>query len=110
LTLSSSRSRLSERSLADQELVVTHAVEVAGVEQRDAALDRLSDGGEALVTIGRTVEVRHAHATESGARCRRAGASESMLFHDQFLPLLCCRWKARLGVGANAIPHPGPPP
>ena len=34
--------------LADQHLVVAHAVEVAGVEEGDAGIERGVDGGDAL--------------------------------------------------------------
>ncbi len=37
---------------ADQHLVVAHAVEVAGVEQGDAGVERGVDGGDALGAVG----------------------------------------------------------
>ena len=47
-----------------EQLVVAHAVEVAGVEQGDAALDGGVDGGDALVVVGLPVHAGHAHAAE----------------------------------------------
>src|SRR5262249_36645661 len=52
---------------ADQELVVPHAVEVAGVEEGDAPLDRALDGGDALVLVGLAVHAGQAHAAERDA-------------------------------------------
>ena len=57
----------------DQHLVVAHAVEIAGIEQRDAGIERRPDGGHALVRVGRPVEVRHAHAAEADGGYRWAG-------------------------------------
>ena len=54
--------------LADEQLVVAHPVEVAGVEQRDAGVQRGVDGGDALAPVGRPVEVGHAHAAEAERR------------------------------------------
>ena len=49
---------------ADEQLVVAHAVEVAGVEQRDAAIERGVDRRDALGLVGRAVHAGHAHAAE----------------------------------------------
>src|SRR5215470_5777077 len=54
-----------ERTSADQHFVVAHAVEVARVEQRDTRIARGVNRGDALRTVGRTVEVRHSHASEA---------------------------------------------
>ena len=50
---------------ADQHLIVAHAVEIAGVEQGDAGIERGVDGGDALAAVGRAVKIRHAHAAEA---------------------------------------------
>ncbi len=51
---------------ADQHLVVTHAVEVAGVDQCNARFHRRADGGDALGLVRRAVNARrHAHAAET---------------------------------------------
>jgi hypothetical protein len=42
--------------LGDQQLVVAHAVEVAGVEQHDAGFARGGDGGKALLAVRRPIE------------------------------------------------------
>jgi hypothetical protein len=44
---------------ADKQLVVPRPVVIAGVEQRDAGVERGVDGGDALGLVGRTVEVRY---------------------------------------------------
>ena len=64
--------RLAAERIADQHLVVAHAVEIAGVEQRDPGIERRMDGRDALRPVGRAIEIRHAHAAEARAR-RRAG-------------------------------------
>jgi hypothetical protein len=51
--------------LADQHFIVTHAVEIAGVEQGDPGIQRGVDGGDALAAIGGAVKIRHAHAAEA---------------------------------------------
>ena len=48
--------------LGNQELIVAHAIEVAGIEEIDAGIERCVDGGDALVPVCGAVEVRHAHA------------------------------------------------
>ena len=53
--------------LADQHFIVAHAVEIAGVEQRDAGIERRMDGGDALAAIGWPIGVRHGHAAEAEA-------------------------------------------
>jgi hypothetical protein len=59
----------------DEQLVVAHAVEVAGVEQGDAGVERGVDGGDALRLVGRTVDAGHPHAAEAeGGDVRPAGA------------------------------------
>src|SRR5262249_40763107 len=60
------------KRLADQHLVVAHAVEIAGVEQRDAGVQRRMDGRDALGAVCGAVEIRHAHAAEP--ECRDGGA------------------------------------
>ena len=67
---------------ADQHLIVAHAVEIAGVEQGDAGIERGVDGGDALAAVGRAVEIRHAHAAEADGRDGWACGAEFALFHD----------------------------
>jgi hypothetical protein len=64
---------------------VAHAVEVAGVEQGDAGVERGVDGGNALAAIGRAVEIGHAHAAEAEGRDGGSGGAEATLFHDVLL-------------------------
>jgi hypothetical protein len=66
---------------ADQQLVVPGPVVVAGVEQRDAGVQRGVDRGDALGLVGRAVEVRHPHATEADRRDAKAGRAERAQVH-----------------------------
>ncbi len=50
---------------ADEFLVGADAVDVGGVEQRDAAVERPVNGGDRLVLVPPAVEFRHAHAAET---------------------------------------------
>src|SRR5215471_12628774 len=54
----------ARKRLADQHFVMAHAVEIAGVEQGDAGLERRMNGRDAFVAICRTIEIGHAHAAE----------------------------------------------
>ena len=51
--------------LADQDLVGVRAVDVGGVEQRDAEIEGAMDRGDAFGLVGRAVELGHAHAAEA---------------------------------------------
>ena len=62
--------------LADQHLVMAHAVEIARIEQGDAGLQRRMDGGDALGPVGRSVHARHAHAAEAEGGNGGAGLSK----------------------------------
>src|SRR5215204_153537 len=68
--------------VTNQHLVVAHAVEIAGVEQGDAGVERGVDGGDALAAVGRAVEIRHAHAAEADRRDGWTCRAEFALFHD----------------------------
>src|SRR3546814_8125134 len=51
--------------LADEHLIGVRAVHVGGVEQVEAALQRVVDGGDRFGVVVRTVERAHAHAAEA---------------------------------------------
>jgi len=51
-----------------QHLVVAHGVEVAGIKQRDAGIERRMHRGDALAAIGRAIDLGHAHAAEAEGR------------------------------------------
>ncbi len=68
--------------LAHQHLIVTHGVEIAGVEQRDAGIERGVNRGDALAAIGGAIDLRHAHAAEAEGGDVGAGRTEFALFHD----------------------------
>ena len=59
--------------LADEQLVVAHAVVVAGIEQGDPGIQRRADGGDALGLVGGTVGAGHAHAAQTDRRHLRTG-------------------------------------
>jgi len=70
-----------------QQLVVAHAVEVTGVEQRDPRVESGADGGDALVVVGLAVDARHAHQAKPGAGHHRpAAAQRGRLHHACTLP------------------------
>jgi hypothetical protein len=71
--------------LADQQLVVAHAVEIAGVEQRDAGVERGMDGRDALAAVGRAVDIGHAHAAEPDRADDGTCLAEFACVHDWFL-------------------------
>src|SRR3954453_3632720 len=62
--------------LADEQLVVAHAVEVAGVDQGDAGIEGRVDGRDALGPVGRAVHAGHAHRAEADLGDLRAGGAE----------------------------------
>ena len=59
---------------ADQLLVAADAVHVGGVEEVDAALDRLVDRRDRFGFVAGAVEFGHAHAAEADRRHFRAAA------------------------------------
>jgi hypothetical protein len=67
--------------LADQHFIVAHAIEIAGVEQRDARIQRRMDGSDALAAVGGTVGIRHAHATETDGGDIWAGRAQFAFIH-----------------------------
>ena len=68
---------------ADQHLVVTHAVEVAGIDQRDPGVHRCADRGDAFGFVRRPISAwRHSHAAKAQNADRRSGPAEFHRFHD----------------------------
>src|SRR5208282_4626520 len=73
--------------VAEQQLVMAHAVEVAGVEQRDPGVEGGADRGDALAVVGLAVDARHAHQAEPGpGHHRPAAAQRGRLLHACTLP------------------------
>ncbi len=70
--------------LGDQHLVVAHAVEIAGVDERDAGVERGPDGGDALVPIRRAIQARHAHTAEAEGGDGRSVGAEAAILHVMF--------------------------
>src|SRR6185437_16965162 len=53
---------------ADEDLVVPGPVDVRGVEERYAFVERRADRGDGLVPVGRAVPFAHSHAAEALGR------------------------------------------
>jgi hypothetical protein len=73
--------RHAPQRLADQHLVVAHAVEVAGVEEGNTGVERGVDGGNALGPVGRAIHARHAHAPKAKGGNHRTAGHEVTLLH-----------------------------
>jgi hypothetical protein len=69
---------------AQEQLVVAHAVEVPGVEQRDAGVERGANGCDALRVVRRPVRTRHRHAAETDRRHLGTTCAEVMRAHRAF--------------------------
>jgi len=67
--------------LADQILVGEWAVGVGSIEKIDAELDRAMNSRNRLAIIARTIEIRHAHASEPNGRDFESLPSEFALLH-----------------------------
>ena len=63
--------------VADQHLVVAHPVEVAGVEQRDAGVERGVDRRDRLGVVGGPVGARHPHAAQADRADLRAARAQA---------------------------------
>ncbi len=61
------------QGLAHQHFIVAHGVEIAGVEQRDAGIERRMDRGDAFAAVGGAIDLRHAHAAETKGGDGRTG-------------------------------------
>ena len=79
-------SRKSFDRAAEQLLVGAgaHAVELGGVEERDAELEGSSDRGDALVVVAGAVGHRHAHRAEAEGGDFEAFFAEGALLHGWF--------------------------
>ena len=76
---------------ADEHFVVAHAVEVAGVDQVHAAIDRGMDRGDALVLVRVPVHAGHAHASQRNGKhlravCAEAAGGDGFCRHDFLRP------------------------
>ena len=76
--------------LADEQLVVARAVEVAGIEQGHAALDRGVNDGGALRVVRLAVGAGHSHAAE----CDSHGERSILTWYPRFVRC-ACRFLAR---------------
>jgi hypothetical protein len=75
------RGRGGAQRLADQHLVVAHAVEVAGVQQRDARFEGGVDRRDGLGAVGVAVQPGHAHTAEAEGGDLGAGRAEGAGVH-----------------------------
>jgi len=66
---------------AQEQLVVSHAVEVAGIEHRDTRVERGLDRGDALHIVAPSVAPRHGHASQSERGDLRPGPAQLPLLH-----------------------------
>ena len=83
--------------LADEQLVVSRAVEVAGIEKGHAAFDRGVNDGDALRVVRLAVGAGHSHAAECDSRGHRVGGEWSVV-HGPILrsrAACACRFLAR---------------
>jgi hypothetical protein len=62
---------------------VAHAVEIAGIEERNAGIERGVDRGDALAAVGWAIKVGHAHAAKSDGRDFRAVGAELSILHSR---------------------------
>jgi hypothetical protein len=69
--------------LPDQQLIVPHAVVIAGVEQRDPEVQGRADRGDALWLIRRTIDTGHAHAAQPNRRDERTGRPQLSCDHQK---------------------------
>ena len=67
----------------DELLVVAVAVDVGGVEQRHAEIERAMDRRDAVGVGGAAVRTRHRHAAEADRRDHGTDASELAFLHDR---------------------------
>ena len=67
--------------VAEQQFVMAHAVEVAGIEQGDPGVDGGVDRGDALRVVGLAVDARHAHQAEAGPGHHRAAPAQRGRLH-----------------------------
>src|SRR5690606_26555949 len=67
--------------LGEQQLVVAHPVEVAGVDQGDAGVQRGVHGGDALRPVGGPVGVGHAHRAQPQRGDLRPGPAQGSCPH-----------------------------
>jgi hypothetical protein len=63
---------------------MAHAVEIAGIEQRDPGIERCMDGRDAFLPIGRAIHARHAHAAEAERGYGGSVCSKLALLHLMF--------------------------
>jgi len=77
---------LAHDGASDELFVSVRSVDVGGVEEGDAEIDGLVDGGDGFGVVASGVELRHAHAAESfGGNLESAAAKRAGLHDRTFL-------------------------
>ena len=79
-----------------------HPIEIAGVEEGDALVQRLMDGRDALGAVRRPVHVGHSHGPEADGGYFRALGAELLSVHLMSsmkaaacrMATICCRLRA----------------
>ena len=63
---------------------MAHAIKIAGVEEVYTDIERLVKGGDALGTVGGTIDCGHAHAAKAeGGNLRASAAQRTLLDHGK---------------------------
>jgi hypothetical protein len=94
---------MAHQGPADQDLVVSLAVEVRGVQERHAQLECAVDGGDRLVPVARAVGLAHPHAAQ--ALGRHGQVAECGGAHVLTTPVQ--GWSSLLRASAAAQGRPG---
>ncbi len=68
---------------ADQLFIVPDAVNVGSVEEVDAEIDCALERRDGFLVVARTIELRHAHASESQLRYLESLFAKFSFFHDR---------------------------
>src|SRR5262249_32797082 len=93
--------------LADQELVVAHAVEITGIKERDVGLERGMDGGDTLRPVRQAVHSRHAHTAKAAGGNLGTFGPELAILHVQSSMILSGvgpdGWTGLWGLASRSI-------
>jgi len=71
----------ADLTLSEQALVASEAVQIGGVEVRDAKLDGAMQGSEAFIRLGGAVDIGHPYATEANSGAAKTLSTEYAFLH-----------------------------
>src|SRR6185369_17515234 len=91
---------LALQGAAQQLLALAPAVEIGGVEEVDAEVQRAVDHRDGLRVVSLAVDVRHGHAAEADGGDRQCALPECALLHE----ILLTRRKSWIGYGDRFYP------